>query len=179
MGLDMIEIVMGWEEAFGVSISDEEATKVRTPRMAIDLITAKLGPSANVQGVCLTLRAFHRFRDAIITAAGVNRTCIRPGSRIRDLVRKHRRRTWATVRKISGLSSLHSPGFAVGIWFEPITVADLSLWAVARGAKQLKEPGAPWSRSEIRNVVRAVITDVSGKRDYSDDDDFFKNIVLG
>jgi len=99
MGLDMIEIVMGWEEIFGVSISDEEVTIVRTPRMAIDLIGKKLGVCGSIQSGCLTSRAFHRIRHAIETAAGTNRNCIRPKSRIRDLVRKDRRRTWAAVRK--------------------------------------------------------------------------------
>jgi len=61
----------------------------------------------------------------------------------------------------------------------PNTMADLTLCVVARSAKELKDPNAPWSRSQIRDVVRAVVTDVSGKRDYSDDDDFFKDIGLG
>jgi hypothetical protein len=178
MGLDMIEIAMGWEEAFGVSISDEEATTVRTARMAIDLMTKKLAVRETMQSACLTFRAFHRLRRAIAGTAGINHNCIRPESRIRDLVRKDRRRTWATVRKISGLP-LPEPLFWIGNWSLPRTMADLTLSVVARSAKELKDAEAPWSRSEIRDVVRAVVTDVTGTRDYSDDDDFFKDIGLG
>lgn len=178
MGLDMIEIVMEWEETFGVTISDEEATTTRTPRMAIDLIVKKLGASESAQNACLTLRAFHRLRHAITTTTGINRNCIRPSSRLRDLVRKNRRRTWAAVKKMSGLSSLPGELFWIGNWFMPRTMADLTIWVVARTAKVLKDADAPWSRSQIRDVVRAVVTDVSGTRDYSDDDDFFKAIGL-
>jgi len=49
MGLDIIEIVMGWEAAFGVSVSDEEVMTTRTPRIAIDLIAKKLGTSECTQ----------------------------------------------------------------------------------------------------------------------------------
>jgi hypothetical protein len=178
MGLEILEIVMGWEEAFGVSVSDEEASIMRTPRMAIDLIAKKLGVGESMQSACLTYRAFHRLRRAIATAAHVNCNCIRPKSPIRDLVRKDRRRTWTTVRKISGLH-LPEPLIWIGNSSMPNTMADLTLSVVARNAKELKEPEAPWSRSQIRDVVRAVVADVSGTRDYSDDDDFFKDIGLG
>jgi hypothetical protein len=173
-----MEIVMGWEEAFGASVSDEEAMAVRTPRMAIDLIAKKLDAGETVQNACLTFRAFHRLQRAIATTAGINRNCIRPKSQICDLVRKDRRRTWATVRKISRLS-LPEPLFWIGNWSMPKTMADLTVSVFARNAKELKDPEAPWSRSQIRDVVRAVVTDVSGTRDFSDDDDFFKDIGLG
>jgi hypothetical protein len=178
MGLDMLEIVIGWEAAFDVSVSDEEAMTTRTPRMAIDLIATKLEGGETMQSACLTFRAFHRLRRAIASTAGIDRNCIRPKSRLRDLVRKDRRKTWATVRKRSQLS-LPEPLFWTGNWSMPKTMADLTLSIVARDAKELKVREAPWSRSQIRDVVRAVITDVSGTRDFSDDDDFFKNIGLG
>ena len=42
MGLDAIEIIMGWEEAFDIKFTNAETEKIRTPRMAIDLIATKL-----------------------------------------------------------------------------------------------------------------------------------------
>jgi acyl carrier protein len=38
MGLDGVELVMSFEEAFGIELKDEEVTETRTPRMVIDLI---------------------------------------------------------------------------------------------------------------------------------------------
>jgi len=67
MGLDSVEIVIGWEEALGVTITDAEATVTRTPRMAIDLLTAKLGAIDDHRGACLTLRAFNRVRRGLVS----------------------------------------------------------------------------------------------------------------
>jgi hypothetical protein len=48
MGLDAVEILMGWEQAFDVKITDREAEKITTPRMAIHLITSKLEVKENI-----------------------------------------------------------------------------------------------------------------------------------
>jgi hypothetical protein len=47
---------------------------------------------------------------------------------------------------------------------------------VANAARDLKRPGELWTLSEIRSVVRAVVTDVTGKNDFKDDDDFIRDI---
>ena len=40
--LDIVELVMAFEEAFEVDISDEDAEKIRTVKDAVDYIEAKL-----------------------------------------------------------------------------------------------------------------------------------------
>ncbi len=41
--LDLVELVMAMEEAFGMEISDEEAEKLRTVKDVIDYVKAKVG----------------------------------------------------------------------------------------------------------------------------------------
>ena len=65
MGLDSVEIVLGWEAALGVTITDAEGEVLITPRQAIDLLAAKLGAIDDRRGACLTLRAFHRIRRGL------------------------------------------------------------------------------------------------------------------
>src|ERR1051326_617841 len=156
MGLDSLEIVMGWEEAFGISISDAEAERLRTPRQCIDLIATKPAARDVPRAACLTLRAFHRLRHSIASAANVARDRVRPDARLRDLVSTDRRRTWQAVRSACGISGL--PGVA-WFWLLPRTVGDLTRWTITRAAKDLKQPGEPWTRSEVRSVVRAVAPD--------------------
>ena len=36
MGMDTVEIVMCWEEAFGLTMPDSAAEKIETPAMAVD-----------------------------------------------------------------------------------------------------------------------------------------------
>ncbi len=171
MGLESVEIVMFLEESFGISITDAEATAVRTPRQTVNLIATKLATDDRPCRACLTLRAFHRLRRAIATEAGVPRGSVRPDSRLRGLVGFERRRTWEAVRCACGMGSL--PGLG---WFSPRTVGDLTRWAVVHAAKDLKPPGEPWTRSEIKSVVRSVVTDVTGVEDFSDDHDYIYDI---
>lgn len=41
--LDLVELIMAYEEEFGYEVSDEDASKVTTVQEAIDLIEAKRG----------------------------------------------------------------------------------------------------------------------------------------
>lgn len=173
MGLDAVEIVMGWEQAFGIAIADSEAMALRTPRQSIDLIATKLATRDDVRGACLTLRAFHRLRHSITTVASIPRSSVRPDASLRQLVSIERRRTWDAVRSSCGISSLPSLG-----WFSPQTVRDLTRWTVTHAARELKQPGEPWTRSEIRSVVRSVVADVTGVEDFEDDDDFIHDIGI-
>ncbi len=168
MSLESVELVMGWEEAFGISIPDEEAFVLRTPRMAIDLICRMLG-MGDLTGPCLTVRGFHRLRNCFMSAGSLKRESVRLETRIKDLVRG---RSWCVVRASCGVSSLPRPR-----WFSRSTVADLLRWMVIHAAKDLKPAGEPWSRSQIRAVVRAVVTDITGLDEFEDDDDFVE--VMG
>lgn len=40
--LDIVELVMAFEEAFGIEVPDEDAEKMRTVKEAVDYITAKV-----------------------------------------------------------------------------------------------------------------------------------------
>ena len=173
MGLDSVEMVMGWEEAFGISIADAEAEKLRTPREAIDLIASKLGARDMPRSGCLTLRAFHRLRRSMVSAAGVQRAVVRPESRLKDLMGEDRRQRWEAVRSDCGISSLPKLG-----WFSPRTVGDLSVWVVANAAKDLKRPEEVWTRGEVREVVRAVVVEQTGVKDFADDADFVRDIGI-
>ena len=159
MGLDAVEIVMGWEESFGISISDDEAMTLRTPNLAIDLIAKKLGARDEPQRPCLTVRAFHRLRKSIVTVANVPRQSVRPEARLKTLICTDRRHTWDAVRAKCGIASLPSPGWL----FEPRTVGDLTRWAVVHATKELKGPGESWT-CEIRaaRVRQSVLLDHFG-----------------
>ena len=175
MGLDSVEIVMFWEESLGVAITDEEAAVITTPREATDLIAAKLGAVDHPRSTCLTLRAFNRIRNAISSGAGVLRRDIRPEARLRELVpRRNRRSNWSAVQQSAGFPNLPGLGWGAGLLFSPITVADLA--RVGHYARTLKQPDAPWTRSQIREVVRIGVTEICGARDFSDDDGFIEDI---
>jgi len=164
---------MGWEKSFGISIADSEAITLRTPRLAMDLIAIKLAAHEEPGQACLTLRAFHRLRRSISGVDGIARNKIRPQARLGDLIARERRRAWEAVRVACGIPSL--PGLG---WFSPRTVGDFTRWIVVHAASKLKQPGERWTRLEIRSVVRAVVTDVTGVEDFKDDHDFIHDIGI-
>jgi len=41
--LDVVELIMGFEDAFGIEIPDEDAEKISTVKDAVDYIEAKIG----------------------------------------------------------------------------------------------------------------------------------------
>jgi len=84
MGLDSVELVMEFEEAFGVELTDEEAIKLRTPGMVIDLVLTKLAVVPQIE--CGSQRAFYLLRRALIEHAGAAREAIRPDSELQSLI---------------------------------------------------------------------------------------------
>jgi acyl carrier protein len=178
MGLDLVEIVMGWEAAFGISLSEAEANTMLTPRMAVDVIAAKLGAADGPSGPCITLRVFNRLRRAFVDKTVVAREKIRLQARLTNLLPEDNRKdSWQTVRDAAGLGFLPELRFGVGTLFKPITVADL-FEIVPLHLKELKPPGEPWTRAEVRNTVRAIIHQQLKIRDFSDDDTFVRDLKL-
>jgi hypothetical protein len=178
MSLDSVELILSWEESMGVEISDAEAETLSTARTAIDLIARKLDAADTPGSCCLTLRAFNKLRHAIITTSGLPRRQIRPDTRLPDLFPKaSRRAAWDAIRTASGISKLPWPGD--GCWLsQPAILEYTVLWTVAHAARSLKPPDAPWSRDEIRMAVRAAISDTSGLKDFSDDDDIVHDLGI-
>jgi hypothetical protein len=171
MGLNSVEMIMELERAFGIHIPDEEAFKLRTPRMTYEFIAQRLGAVDEARRACLTLRAFNRLRASAESAAMIDRRNYRPAARLRDLADRKR---WGTIRVACGIASLPKPG----LLFSPRTVGELTLWTVINVPRDLKPVGEPWSRSEVRCIVRAVVADTTGLDEFGDDDDFIKDMGL-
>ena len=77
MGLDIVELVMAVEAAFGVDIPDADAERLRTPRDVATYLRTRL-PTATDSGSCLTQQAFYRTRRAVASRFGRRRDALRP-----------------------------------------------------------------------------------------------------
>ncbi|HEY9853989.1 MAG TPA: hypothetical protein V6D28_31270 [Leptolyngbyaceae cyanobacterium] len=179
MGLDAVEMILGWEEAFGIQISDDEAFTLHTPKDAIDLISEKLGASEIAIGVCPTVRAYHSIRQAFQTVVGLQRKQILLNSKLRDIIPKSQRHNiWKKVFSYIGMPKSPSLSFGVGIIFSPISIRDLVDWSVARYPGHFISANERWTHSQVRSVVRATVRDVVGVINFKDEDDFIRNIGI-
>jgi acyl carrier protein len=89
MGLDGVELIMAFEEEFGVYIRDADAERFETPRGVIDWLWHRLDPS--FAGSCPTQRGFHEVRRALMAVAGVTRAEVRLETRLDELLPPSRR----------------------------------------------------------------------------------------
>jgi acyl carrier protein len=84
MGLDGVEVVIAIEEAFDISITDEEASEVRTVGELKSLILRRL--AIKETSVCWNQRAFHRLRRSAQELFGVERRRFRPELALEEIV---------------------------------------------------------------------------------------------
>ncbi len=174
MGLDSVEIVMSWEDTFGISLEDSEVTVLRTPRQAIDLISEKLD-ATDSPSFCPTLRAFHVFRSGVREVTTDSNKRIKLSDTLRSIRAGQRKKEfWNSFGQATGIEGFRQPQ----ILFRRVTVRDVLELLVARHLKRLLKPSENWTRSLVRFGVRYGVTDVVGAQDFSDDDLFIEDIGI-
>jgi hypothetical protein len=120
MGLDGVELLMNLEEAFGVEITDEEATNCKTPRMVIDLIVSKLNGAEG--RVCRSQRAFYIIRRLLVRTFGLERKSIRPDTRLREFFPEPRQKElWDQLK--AALTPGNWPPLKLPLWMSRCVLA--------------------------------------------------------
>jgi len=84
VGLDVVEFVMECEEHFGVVITDDQAWRMRTVGDLYAYLLAQDCRKASLP--CPTSQAFYRLRRSLTGNLGIERSRVRPSTRLRDLV---------------------------------------------------------------------------------------------
>ena len=101
MGLESVELVLSMEEAFDVSISDEEAYKIITPKDAIALISTKV--QIGNDSSCLNQVAFHRIRKILVDDFNIPRKEIKISSDLSKLILpKLQSEFWMKIKDMVG-----------------------------------------------------------------------------
>jgi hypothetical protein len=103
MGLDTVELVMEIEEAFDLTIPDEEAEKIQTIGQAYRYILARLDGPVDGTAVCLSAATFYFLRRKLMGCLRIQRPRIRPDSALEDLIPAANRRVhWHRLRESLG-----------------------------------------------------------------------------
>lgn len=182
MGLDIIEFVLGVEDALGVKIPNHDAARITTPRMLIDYLHGKLPQSPGPR--CLSLRAFYRVRRALVERVNRDRSTLRPGTELLAILPPNDgHRIWMDIGKSLGVT--HWPRIRGEGWLartflhgRPRTLGDAAWYIATVVPKALKHPDEGWSWNEVARVVDGQMRHVLGIKDYALDDRFVEDLRL-
>ncbi|MBW3570665.1 MAG: acyl carrier protein [Gemmatimonadetes bacterium] len=177
MGLDSVELVMAFEEAFDLPIPDEEAARLATPRMVVDYVFARV--PTEPAGGCLTQRIFYQLRRGMRANAG-HTGALAPATPLRDLTNRRRwPELWMRLR-----TSAADPAWPAEVPWSgflregPRTLADLARWiAVQQPLPGAAAPGT-WTRERIELTVRGVVLESAGVAVFSLDDEFVRDMRI-
>jgi hypothetical protein len=121
---------MAVEEKFGISISDEEAQRVLTVGDMKHLVQTKLDVTDSAS--CLTQRAFHVIRKNAISEFGLQRSGLRPDTRLESIIPStDRRRKWeqfATTMGVAMPELVRPYSLTVGLTALVLSILVVTAW---------------------------------------------------
>ena len=233
MGLDTVELVIRFEDAFGIAIPNEIAAQLITPRKVTDYVLAQL-PTSD-ESSCLSQRAFYFLRGKLVLSLNVARKDLRPGTRLENVMPLATRRlVWASLKSqvapaalpdlvrpawlISLLSLIAllalinatiyasnnlvvGPNFAFLFGLLVTLVAgysgavatrpfkrhfrreyecagDLAKYLMMSSPHSFKREKEGWTREQVAIVVREIIIDQVGTKDFTEDSRFVQDMHL-
>lgn len=161
MGLDTVELVLAFEEAFDYHIPNSVAERMQTVRDVVEY-TAEQKLSSPSRS-CTTQHTFYQVRRALKSALG-GEISPRPDMRLAEFAD---RESWPSIWRRSRSAEAESAWAAEvpwkGWWHDgPETVGDLVLYLVAAQPRPKHPPAEPWTRDEIILTVRKVIYEEQG-----------------
>jgi acyl carrier protein len=148
MGLDSVELVMAFEEEFGISISDEAAAHMQTPADAIAWISQRVNALPD-GSPCFSIVEFHRVREEQFTMHGIPRRAVK-------------------------LQSLLPNGWFASLTVRDEVRRRVRKRANALRKRRKLDPR--WKRSEVREAVREIVREQIGVEEFSDKDHFIRDL---
>lgn len=105
MGLDTVELVIRFEEAFGITIPDEVAADLTTPRQVTYYVLSQL--TLGEQTHCISQKAFYLLRKEFVSLLEIPRSEFHPRANLARLIpTANRKEVWATVTSHIGTTAL-------------------------------------------------------------------------
>ena len=100
MGLDTVELVMAFEEEFGIIIDNDDAAKIKSPGDVADYVITKVRTSSEDQ--CLSQIGFYKIRTILMKKFDVPRKTICPRTLLKNIIGKDVRDGWKRLKKAIG-----------------------------------------------------------------------------
>ncbi len=202
MGLDAVELVLAFEDDFGITIPDSAAEKMRTPQDVIDFVVQEKQRIAHLD----------EMKHLLETLAGMGFANVRPEMSFSELFGHQRIARWKELGKRLAPFSIprdvpHGPGGAVTGWsfLGGVIALFMSQWVLAGVGSLLFAAGwiwsdrtrripdsvdtveklathlaRPFSASEIAEKVKAIVIEQLGLKEgvYGEEKDFVRDLGL-
>lgn len=156
MGLDGVELVMSYEEAFGIEIPDSEAARMRTPREVVDFLLIQLGEASGRRRICLSARAFYQLRAELV-AYGHGRRTITPAASVVELLGPDAHDSWSQIQRKLGCDHwprLKSRNRVLG-WLGGIETLGEAAGEIGMMNPRHLHP-EPWTRAELEATLMQI-----------------------
>jgi acyl carrier protein len=111
MGLDGVELVMEFEDEFGISIPDEMASQIVSVGDTVKCIVGILSRQAPLSGVCTSAHSFYLLRRELVRRYGLPRELVELDARVSSLIPPKNDRDWPDIAAASGLRPARRYGF--------------------------------------------------------------------
>ncbi len=182
MGLDSVELVMRIEDTFSIQITDEVATELVTPRKVVDFILTQVMES-HAPLPCMSQKAFHLLRSSFIETLPISRKSFRLNASLSELVpEENRNEIWKEIGKKFGAKKWPTVFRPTLLSFLPPrvqNVKDLVEYFVMSEPLTVKGSEKTWTRAQVWDVLKRVIADEIGIKNFTEDSHFIKDMGLG
>lgn len=182
MGSDTVELVMRVEETFGISIPDEAASNLLTPNDLTDYILTRVEVSDEPLP-CLTQKAFHLLRRSFTRTLQTPRGTFRPDATLKSLLPgEGAEGAWARVGReagVKGWPEVFRPRWLRALMPEDRqSVRGLIDHLLTHDPLRVRGDERRWTRGQVEDLLRRVIEDETGVKDFTGSSRFVDDMGL-
>jgi hypothetical protein len=180
MGLDSVELIIRIEDTFGIQIPDRVAAGLTTPRRVTDFILTQVEESPAPLS-CISQQAFYLLRREFTRHVSVSRRQFRVDSLLKEIVPEAGGdEVWQSIG--SSLGVKRWPKRSRPAWFgfmhtQVRSVRELVDYLVTNEPLVVKKDAA-WSRAQVCDVLKRLITDETGVTNFSADSRFVEDMHI-
>jgi acyl carrier protein len=158
MGLDTIELVLRFEDTFGIEIPDADAEKIQSVKDVTNYVFARVEHTN--QNSCITQQAFYFLRRSFAKSLQTSRQSFYPQAKLDAILPKENRKI--VLERLKNEAGIEIP--LKKSWFltNVDSVADLARHIALNQPTLFKKS---WTRRQIAELVRDITINETGRGD--------------
>jgi len=108
VGLESVELLLTFEEEFGIRIDESDAASLETPAQLATYIFARLTNADGKERNSLAQAGFYRLRSVLVRQFGAVRSEVTPDAPVSDFLKGDMRSQWQQLKE--AIDAAHLPG---------------------------------------------------------------------